>query len=88
MRDLKPNHQTMPDASEFSSAHPETSAVLKSMLNREIQASIGYRSAITVECKNGVVTLSGYFANRNDKHKALRKAIANPGVCKVINNAN
>lgn len=68
--------------------HPDTSAVIRSMLNREIQSAIGYRSSISVECKNGIVTLSGYFANKTDKNNALRKAIVNPGVCKVINNAN
>jgi len=66
----------------------EASTVLRSMLNREIQSAIGYRSSIHVECINGVVILSGYFANKNDKHTALRKAISNPGVYKVINNAN
>lgn len=75
-------------ATSVAAARTNTNAVLMSMLNREIQSAIGYRSAISVECKNGVVTLSGYFANKNDKNKALHKAIANPGVSKVINNAN
>jgi len=68
--------------------HPHNHAVLKSMLNREIQANIGYRSTISVEFHNGVVTLNGHFANRVDMNNALQKAIANPGVCKVVNNAN
>jgi len=79
---------TTMDATTVLANHPDISAALNSMLIRDIQSVIGYRSAISVECKNGVVTLNGYFANKNDKNKALSTAIANPGVCKIINNAN
>ena len=75
-------------ATAISGMHPDTNAVIRSMLNREIQSVIGYRSSIQVECDNGVVTLSGYFANKNDQNRALRKAISNPCVSKVINNAS
>jgi len=88
MQNLDLINESITNANAMLGAHPETSAVLRSMLNREIQSAIGYRSTIIVDCKNGVVTLSGYFANKNDKNKALRKAISNPGVSKVINNAN
>jgi len=88
MRNIELINKSITDATTMLGTHPGTSAVLRSMLNREIQSAIGYRSSISVECKNGIVTLSGYFANKNDKNKALRKAIANPGVCKVVNNAN
>ena len=70
MQNLELINQSITNANAFVGVYPETSAVLKSMLNREIQSSIGYRSSITVECENGVVTLTGYFANRNDKHSA------------------
>ncbi len=80
MQNLELINQSITNANAFVGVYPETNAVLNSMLNREIQSSIGYRSSINVECENGVVTLTGYFANRNDKHTALRKAIANPGV--------
>jgi len=88
MHNMETANKSVMDATTVLANHPDISAVLNSMLNREIQSAIGYRSAISVECKNGVVTLNGYFANKNDKNKALGKAIANPGVCKVINNAN
>jgi len=58
------------------------------LINESITNASAMLGAHPVDCKNGVVTLSGYFANKNDKNKALRKAIANPGVSKVINNAN
>jgi len=88
MRNIELINKSITDATAMLTTDPKTNAVLKSMLNREIQAAIGYRSAISVEYTNGIVKLTGYFANKNDKYKALRKAIANPGVCKVINNAN
>jgi len=70
-----------------SGIYPDSNAVIRSMLNREIQAVIGYRSSIRVDCADGVVTLSGFFANKNDLNRALRKAISHPCVCKVVNNA-
>jgi len=88
MRNIDQINKTISDASTMLGAHPETSAVIKSMLNREIQSVIGYRSAISVDCRNGVVTLRGFFANKKDKNNALRKAISNPCVRKVINEAN
>lgn len=88
MHNIELINKSTTDANATHGAYPDSSAVLKSMLNREIQSAIGYRSAISVDCKNGVVTLNGYFANKNDKNKALHKAITNPGVCKVINNTN
>jgi len=88
MYNIQMINKSISEATALLATSPESSAVLKSMLNREIQSAIGYRSAISVECENGVVTINGYFANKNDQNKALRKAIANPGVCKVINNAS
>lgn len=88
MQNSELTNQSVTDANSIIGPHPATTSVLRSMLNREIQSAIGYRSSISVECDDGVVTLSGYFANRNDKHTALRKAIVIPGVSKVINNAN
>lgn len=67
---------------------PDSVAVVKSMVNRSIQSEISYRSSITVECDNGVVTLRGIFANAKDKNSALRAAISNPCVGKVINEAS
>lgn len=75
-------------ATAIGGMHPDSNAVIRSMLNREIQSVIGYRSSIQVECNNGVVTLTGYFANKNDQNRALRKAISNPCVSRVVNNAN
>lgn len=88
MHNIEQINKSITDATTLLGTRPGTSAVLRSMLNREIQSAIGYRSTISVECKNGIVTLSGFFANKNDKNKALLKAIANPGVCKIVNNAN
>lgn len=88
MHNLELTNQSATDANAIIGPHPATTSVLRSMLNREIQSAIGYRSSISVECTDGIVTLSGYFANRNDKHTALRKVIVIPGVSKVINNAN
>jgi len=88
MQNLELTNQSAANTSVIIGPHTATTSVLRSMLNREIQSSIGYRSSINVACDEGVVTLTGYFANRNDKHTALRKAIAIPGVSKVINNAN
>lgn len=68
-------------------AHPESVAVIKSMVNRNIQSVIGYSSSITVDCHDGVVTLSGNFANAKDRNNALRVAISNPCVRKVVNEA-
>lgn len=70
------------------SAHPESTAVVKSMVNRRIQAAIGYSSVVTIECNDGVVTLFGHFATVKDKNNALRVAISNPCVRKVINETN
>lgn len=62
-------------------------AVIRSMVNRRIQAAIGYRSLIVVECKDGIVTLNGHFSSLQDKQRALRAAITNPCVSGVVNNA-
>lgn len=88
MQNVEIANQSINTSGVVIGPHSATTSVLRSMLNREIQSSIGYRSSISVECEDGVVTLSGYFANRNDKHTALRKAIAIPGVCRIVNNAN
>jgi len=81
------NNSTTQSAS-MHAAHPESSEFIGKLLNREIQLSIGHRSAISVECNNGVVTLNGYFANKHDRNTALHAAIINSSVSKVINNAN
>lgn len=77
----KPDNKTK---ASICSDHPQSRAVIKSMLNRRIQQSIGYNSSITVECEDAVVTLHGYFASAKDKNNALRAAISNPCIRKVV----
>jgi len=80
------NTGDIPEGS-FCSADPDSVAVIKSMVNRTVQSVIGYSSSISVECNDGVVTLRGHFASDKDRNNALRVAISNPCVRKVVNEA-
>lgn len=88
MHNIETTNKPNTEATSSLDAIPENSAFINRILDREIQSAIGYRSTISVECTNGVVTLNGYFANKRDKYNALNKAIVNPGVSRIINNAN
>jgi len=88
MQNIDKINRSIANASASLGNYPESNAVNKSMLHRDIQSVISDRSNIKVDCHDGVVTISGRFANQQDKNNALRKAICNPAACKVINNAN
>lgn len=87
MQDDIEQTKTRSDA-PMCAANPEAVAVLKSMVNRSVQSVLSYDSAIVVDCEDGVVTLRGFYANSKDRQKALRVALTNPCVERVVNRAS
>jgi len=66
-------------------AGPAAAMVSKGDLNRDVRSALGGDSNVTVTVNEGVVTLSGYFADAGDKNAALRVAKKAEGVTGVIN---
>lgn len=68
-------------------AGPASAVVSQGDLNRDIHSAVGGSSNVFVNVDNGVVTLSGYFADTSEKNAALQIALNGTGVERVINNA-
>jgi len=59
--------------------------ISKGDLNRDILSAVGSGSNVVVNVDQGVVTLTGYFADASDQNAALRAAANSEGVVDVIN---
>ncbi len=68
-------------------AGPAAAMVTQSGLNQDVLSALSADSNISATVQNGVVTLSGYFADAIDKNAALQAALDSDGVERVINNA-
>jgi len=66
-------------------AGPASAMISKGDLNRDILSAVGAGSNVTVNVDQGVVTLTGYFADAGDRNAALRTAEKGEGVTGVIN---
>lgn len=69
----------------FVIAGPASAMISKGDLNRDVLSALASGSNITVNVDQGVVTLTGYFADAADKNAALRAAAKSEGVTDVIN---
>jgi len=66
-------------------AAPASAMISKGELNRDVLGAVGGDSNVNVTIDQGVVTLTGYFADAGDKNAALRVAEKGEGVTGVIN---
>jgi len=66
-------------------AGPASAMVVQGDLAGDVRAALGGGSNITVLENNGVVTLTGYFADAGDQAAAVAAAKQVDGVSKVIN---
>jgi len=66
-------------------AGPASAMISKGDLNRDILSAVGGGSNVTVNVNEGVVTLTGYFADASDQNAALRAAAKSEGVIEIIN---
>ncbi len=66
-------------------AGPASAAVNKKELSSNVRWSLGANSIIHVRERDGVVTLSGYYADSGVQNRAIQAAKRTEGVKKVIN---
>ena len=66
-------------------AGPASAMISQGDLNRGIHAALGADSNVTANINNGVVTLTGYFADAHAQNAAIRSAQNAVGVTEVIN---
>jgi len=66
-------------------AGPASAMVSQGELANDVRFTLGADSNISVVEKDGVVTLTGYFADAGDQARAIQAAEQAEGVSKVIN---
>lgn len=64
---------------------PASAMVSQGELNRNVLSALAGGSNVSVAESNGVVTLTGYFADAGDQNAAIQAAQNSAGVDKVIN---
>jgi len=69
-------------------AAPASAMISQGDLSRDIMSAVGTDSNVNVLVQDGTVTLSGYFADAGDKHRALQAALNGVGVDRVIDHTS